>query len=329
MKSLATLNVALVGALLLAIIAAVLLGEVPLTAPQYLEGISKPHSAAWEVLWSIRAPRAFAAVAVGAALGLAGAMLQGLLQNPLADPGVLGVSGCAALGAALVISIGGALAPGAIETAAILGAAVAGAALMTFAARFPEPEALILFGVALSSFSGAAVALVFNLSPSPVATADVLNWLLGSVENRSWADVAVVAAPLALALAIAVGAQRTLRALTLGQETAATLAVSLGRWKIALIFAAALCAGAATAVAGAIGFVGLAAPHLVRAVVRNDPGRLLVPSMLAGAGLLALADLATRVIPTAQELKLGVVTALIGAPVFALLAWRAAGSWRR
>jgi iron complex transport system permease protein len=322
------LELGLVLLLALGVCAAVTIGETPLSRTQYLQGFTQPESAAAEILWTIRAPRVVAAAVVGACLGLSGGLLQGLLRNPLADPGILGVSATAGLGAALAIVFGLALLPGGVETAALVGAGVGGLAILAFAARFPEPEALILFGVALSSFAGAVTALVFNLSPSPVATSDVLAWLLGSVENRSWTDVAWGAGPLVVAGALSALTGRGLRALTLGEETAKTSGLDLHRLKLIAIAAAAIATGAAVAIAGIIGFVGLAAPHLVRRAVREDPERLLIPSALAGAVMLVGADLLARVLPTPVELKLGVLTALVGAPLFAVLAWRAARSWR-
>jgi iron complex transport system permease protein len=311
-----------------AAVAAVLFGETTFTADQYAAAFGDPASGPAEVLWQVRAPRVVTALLVGAALGLAGATLQGLLRNPLADPGVLGVSAAAALGAATAIVAGGAAVPGVVEIAALTGAGLAGALLTAFAARVRAPEALILFGVALSSFAGALTALIFNLSPSPIATAEVMAWLLGSVQNRSWIDVAWVTPPLLVAGALAAAASSGLRMLALGDETAATSGLAMGRLRLAALVAAALAAGAATAVAGVIGFVGLAAPHLVRAAVRGDPGRVLLPSALAGALMLVLSDLLARMIPTDQELKLGVFTALVGAPLFAVIAWRAAREWR-
>jgi iron complex transport system permease protein len=322
------LELALAAGLVLALGLAVTLGETPLTAAQYAEGFARPGSAAAEILWGIRAPRVVCAAVVGACLGLSGALLQGLLRNPLADPGVLGVSATAALGAALAIVSGLALTAGAVEGAALIGAGLGALALLIFAARFPEPEALILFGVALSSFAGAVSALVFNLAPTPIATADILAWLLGSVENRSWADVVWGAGPLLVAGGLAAWTGKGLRALTLGEETAATSGLDMGRIKLLAVAAAALATGAAVAISGVIGFVGLAAPHLVRRAVRDDPSRLLLPSALAGALMLVVADLAARMLPTPVELKLGVLTALVGAPLFAALAWRTARSWR-
>lgn len=307
---------------------ALTLGETALTSAQYAEAFARPGSLVGEILWQVRAPRIVCALLVGAALALAGAVLQGLLRNPLADPGVLGVSAAAALGAAGAIVLGLGVTPGAVEIAALAGAGLAAAALIAFAARVREPEALILFGVALSSFCGALTALIFNLSPSPIATAEVMDWLLGSVQNRSWVDAAWLVPPLVLSALTAWLATPGLRALTLGEEAAQTSGVAMGRMRLLALIAAALAAGAATATAGVIGFVGLAAPHLVRAVVRGDPGRILLPSALTGGLILVLADLGARITPTDAELKLGVFTALFGAPLFALIAWRAAKEWR-
>lgn len=322
------LNGGLVAGLLLALALATIVGEASFSADQYVQALRDWGSAPGEILWQVRAPRALAAAITGGALGLAGAILQGLLRNPLADPGVLGVSACSAFLASLAIVAGWALVPGVVEGAAWIGALVCGAALAMFTARVREPEALILFGVALSSFFGAATALVFNLSPSPIATAEVLGWLMGSVEARSWIDAAWSMPALALATFLAMKSAPALRMLTLGELAAEASGLAMGRLKMAAVLGASLATGAAVALAGVIGFVGLAAPHLVRSAAREDPGRLLVPATLAGAMMLVAADLLARMIPTDQELKLGVLTALIGAPLFAMIAWRAARSWR-
>jgi len=313
---------------LVSLVLAVVIGEVPLSLEQYRAGISDATSGPAVVLWQVRAPRGVCAFAVGAALGLSGAVLQGLLRNPLADPGVLGVSGTAALGAALAIVAGLAAIPGAVELAALAGAGLAAAILVPVAARLKTPEALILFGVALSSFAGAVTALVFNLSPSPIATAEILSWMLGSVQNRSWPDVAWVMPMLSIAAVTGRLAMPGLRALTLGDEAAQTSGLDIGRLRVMALVCAALATGAAVAVSGMIGFVGLAAPHLVRRLVRADPGRILLPSALAGGLMLTLADILVRITPTDQEVKLGVFTALVGAPLFALIAWRAAREWQ-
>lgn len=318
----------LAGLILLGVVAAIAFGEVGLRPDQYVQALLHPLSDAGVVFWQVRAPRVLCALLVGAALGLSGAVLQGLLRNPLADPGVLGVSATSALAAATAIVMGAAAVPGLVESAALVGAGLAGGLLVLIAAKIRAPEALILFGVAVSSFAGALTALIFNLSPSPIATAEVMNWLLGSVQNRSWTDVVWVAPALAVAAVLAARAAPGLRMLTLGDEVARVSGLSMGRVRALALIAAAIATGAAVAVAGVIGFVGLAAPHLVRAAVRGDPGRLLVPSALTGGLMLVVADLIARLVPTEHELKLGVFTALVGAPLFALIAWRAAREWR-
>ena len=315
--------------LVIIVVLAIALGETPLSRAQYADAF-RPGSPAAEVLWSIRAPRVGAAALVGAALGLSGAVMQGLLRNPLADPAVLGVSAAAGLGAALALVAGLAAVAGAVELAALAGALLAGTVLSVAASRLQAPEALILFGVSLSAFGGALTALVFNLSPSPIATTEVLNWLMGSVANRAWSDLGWAAVPIALGARLAAYAAQGLRMLTLGEETARLSGLPMTRLRAAAVASAALMTGAAVALSGVIGFVGLAAPHLVRAGAKEDPAAVLAPSAIVGAVLLVLADLIGRLIPTEAllELRLGVVTALLGAPLFALIAWRAARSWR-
>jgi iron complex transport system permease protein len=322
------LNLILALGVLALLTAGLFVGEVNLTAGQIGQAIVDPGSGPGDVLWSIRAPRTVTAAVVGAALGLAGAVMQGLLRNPLADPGVLGVSGGAGLGAALAISLGSAMIPGAVEGAALAGALAVGALLTAITARFREPETLILFGVAISAFAGAVTSLVFNFAPSPVTLAEVFSWLLGSVANRDWTDIGRALPAMVLGAGLCAYAGRGLVMLSLGEETARLSGLPMG----AVAGRGGGGHGAADRGCGGggrlVGFVGLAAPHLVRARVGGDPGRILLPSALAGAGLLILADLAARLIPTDVELKLGVVTALFGAPLFALIAYRAARSWR-
>jgi len=187
---------------------------------------------------------------------------------------------------------------------------------------------LILFGVALSAFGGAATALVFNLSPSLVTTSEMMAWLMGSVENRDWPQIAWVLPPMLVGVGLSAYAARGLSMMTLGEETAQLSGLHMGRRRTAAVAGASLLAGAAVALSGVIGFVGLAAPHLVRAGAGNDPARTLPLSAGAGAVLLVVADLIARVAPTEVQLRIGVVTALFGAPLFALAAWRAARSWR-
>ena len=322
------LNALLVLVVVALVAASLLLGEVSLTGAQLAEALSAPSSPAGEVIWQIRAPRSVAAAVVGAALGLAGAVMQGLLRNPLADPGVLGVSASAGLGAAVAIAAGLGAQAGVIEGAALIAAVLMGLALTYLAARFREPETLILFGVAISSFCGSVTSLVFNFAPSPVTLLEVFSWLLGSVANRDWGDIGRELIPMAVGAGLCVYAARGLVMLSLGEESAALSGLPMARLRGAAVAGASLLTGAAVALAGIVGFVGLVAPHLVRTRAGADPARILLPSALTGAALLVAADLAARLIPTDLELKLGVVTALVGAPLFAMIAWRAARSWR-
>jgi iron complex transport system permease protein len=300
---------------LLALVAALWLGPTPIADPFAADAATRT------IVWEIRLPRALTAWLVGAALGLAGAALQGLLRNPLADAGVLGLSGFAALGAVVALAFGFAtFAPVAAVALALAAALVV--TTLAWAAR--GPASLVLIGVGISSFAGGLIALALNLAPNPGALADLVNWTLGSVEGRSLEHVALAGGLLAVGAALIGFAARGLQALTLGEEAAAAIGANLGRTRTLVVLGAAACTGGATAVAGVIGFVGIAAPHLVRALAGHDPARLLLPSALAGGALLVCADIAVRLLPTDTELKLGVAAALVGGPVFALIAARLA-----
>jgi iron complex transport system permease protein len=289
--------------------------------PVALPDIFAQDAATRTIVWDIRFPRALTAWLAGAALGLAGAALQGLLRNPLADSGVLGLSGFAALGAVIAFAFGfAAFAP----AMAVAFALVAAALVTTLGWASRGPASLVLIGVGLSSFAGGLIALALNLAPNPGALADLVNWTLGSVEGRSLEHVALAGALLALGAGLIFSAARGLQALTLGEESAAAIGADLTSTRALVVLGAAACTGGATAVAGVIGFVGIAAPHLVRALAGHDPARALLPSALAGGALLVCADIIVRVLPTDTELKLGVAAALIGGPVFALIAARLA-----
>jgi len=318
------LTIALACAAIFAFAAAVMFGSTPLPAGRILPALfggGLPGDAI--VIWEIRFPRALAAFTVGAALGASGAALQGLLRNPLAEPGVLGVSACAALGASLFLYYGGAAAPAiGVPLAAIVGALGATAFLTIAAARVASVVTLILIGVGLSSFAGAIAALLLNLAPNPFSLADLLNWTLGTVANRSLDDI-LLAVPFLIAGFFCLGASaRALSALSLGEETAFSLGVNLKRTRALVVVGAGLATGGAVAIAGAIGFVGIVAPHLVRPFVRHDPARTLLPAALMGGIILVLADIGVRLAPTPAELRLGVVAALIGAPIFVWIAAR-------
>jgi len=275
------------------------------------------------VLTELRVPRALLALLVGASLGLAGAALQGLLRNPLAEPGIVGVSSCAALGAVIAFYSGWSVAvPLALPLGGIAGALLAVLLLYALAGRHAGTLTLILAGVAINGFAGAATALALNLAPNPYAVAEIVFWMMGSLSDRSMTHV-VVAAPLILVgLGLLVTSGRALDALTLGEEAAISLGVPLARLRGQLVLGTALAVGASVAIVGAVGFVGLVVPHLLRPLVGHQPSRLLLPSALAGAVLVLAADIAIRTLPLGAELKLGVVTALLGAPFFLWLVLR-------
>lgn len=275
------------------------------------------------IVQEIRLPRALAAFLAGAALGASGAGLQGLLRNPLADPGVLGVSSAAALGAVIAVYFNvAAAAPNAPAIAAIIFAVGATALVYALGAGRISATRLILVGVGLSSFIGAAIALVMNLAPNPFVLSDLVNWLFGTVQNRSFADLALSAPVMAAGVVLLHLARGGLSALALGEDTAQSLGADLGRTRALTIFGAALLTGAAVALAGAVGFVGIVAPHLARPIVRHDAGALILPAAAFGGAILALADLCVRLLPFDQEMRLGVVAALIGAPAFVWIAAR-------
>ena len=235
------------------------------------------------VVMQIRLPRALTAFAVGAALGTSGAALQGLLRNPLAEPGVLGISAMASLGATGTLYYGfAALSAWAMPTAAIIGA-FAGTGLIAFAAlRTSSAVTLILIGVGLSSFAAAAMNLMMNLAPNPFSLADMINWMLGSVANRSLLDLGFAAPFLIVGLGILFASRRGLSALTLGEEAASGIGLNLRHQRLAIVIGTGLATGAAVALAGVIGFVGIVAPHIVRPMVNHDPARSLLPSRTAG-----------------------------------------------
>ncbi|WP_378943486.1 FecCD family ABC transporter permease [Paracoccus sp. R86501] len=275
------------------------------------------------VMRQIRLPRALLGVAVGAGLGLTGAAMQGYLRNPLAEPGLIGVSGMAALGAVIAIQTGASLAFAlALPAAALTGAAIGIGLLVALAGPRGGSVTLILAGVAISAMAGAGTALVLNLSPNPYAANEIIFWLMGSLADRSLVHVALAMPPMALGAALIATTARGLDALTLGEAAAQALGIDATTLRWRLIAGVALIVGPATAVAGAIGFVGLVVPHLLRPWVGARPSRLLPASALGGAALLLAADIAVRVITPERDLKLGVLTAIVGAPLFLHLIWK-------
>jgi iron complex transport system permease protein len=282
-------------------------------------GIGLPYGteAARMILVEIRLPRAILGALIGGALGLSGAVLQGYLRNPLAEPGLLGISGGASLGAVIAIHSGAAAAFAvALPAGGLIGATVAAVTVMLLAGERSGPLTLILAGVAISSLAGALTTLALNLSPNPFASVEMLFWLLGSLTDRSLLHVWLAAPLIIVGAGLLMTTGRALDALTLGEEAAQNLGVDLRGLRARIVAGTALAVGAATAVAGTIGFVGLVVPHLLRPLVGHEPRRLLPASAFGGAALVLAADVTLRLFAPLSEVRLGVVTALIGAPFF-------------
>ncbi|MBN9243900.1 MAG: iron ABC transporter permease [Mesorhizobium sp.] len=275
------------------------------------------------IMQEIRLPRALLGLMVGATLGLSGAVLQGYLRNPLAEPALIGVSASASLGAVLAIYTGlSAVFPPALPLAALAASVVAVLIVQAMAGRRGSVLTLILAGVAVSSFAGAMTSLALNLSSNPFAALEIMFWMLGSLTDRSMTHV-WLALPFMLAgWAALLTLGRALDALTLGGDTAASLGVDMRRVQFLAVFGTAASVGAATAVTGAIGFVGLVVPHLLRPLTGGQPSRLLPTSALGGASVVLAADILVRIVAPERDLKLGVLTAIVGAPFFLWLVWR-------
>jgi iron complex transport system permease protein len=287
------------------------------------DALSGDQTLAALVFVQLRLPRALLGFLVGFSLGLSGAAMQGLMRNPLAEPGIIGVSGAAAFGAVCVFYFGlaGALTL-ALPLGGVAGAGAATLALYALSGRGAGTMTLILAGVAINSFAGALTSLVLNLSPNPYAVTEIVFWLLGSLADRSLPYVWLVLPLMLAGWLLLIGSGPALDGLTLGEDTAKSLGFDLGRLKLQLVAGTALAVGSAVAVTGAVAFVGLVVPHLLRPLVAHRPGRLLLVSGLAGAALTLAADISVRLLPVRPELKLGVVTALIGAPFLFSLIYR-------
>jgi len=279
-----------------------------------LEGGDSPMAL---VMREIRLPRALLAVMIGASLGLAGAAMQGYLRNPLAEPGLIGVSGSAAFGAVLSIQTG--LAAGfalALPFSALAGALGGVLLVMLLAGPRGTSLTLILAGIAVSALAAALTSLVLNLSPNPFAASEIIFWMMGSLADRSMTHVWLALPLMGVGWLLLAGLGKGLDALTLGEDAAQAMGIRVERLRLMLIVGVACVVGAGTAVAGAIGFVGLVVPHILRPLVGARPSRLLWASALGGAVMLLLADIAVRVVLPERDLKLGVLTALVGAPLF-------------
>jgi iron complex transport system permease protein len=311
------LEAALAALLVVLAILSLMVGPAGLSPGATLVGLVTGEGPAGIIVRDIRLPRTLLALLIGGTLGLSGAALQGLLRNPLAEPALFGAPQAAAAASSFVIafSLAGATSL-AVPVAGIAGALVSIGGLVAVAGRRASLTVTLLAGLAFASFAGALTALILNLAPNPYAALEIAFWLLGSLEDRS-SDHLLIAAPFLVASWLLLAANaRAFRALTLGEDAAVSLGVDLARLRLMVVIGVALGVGAAVAVAGSIGFIGLVAPHLVRRAVGADPARVMLPGALAGAALLTAADVAVRLLPAADELRVGVVTALIGVPFF-------------
>ncbi|MGQ5701245.1 FecCD family ABC transporter permease [Sandaracinobacteroides sp. A072] len=274
------------------------------------------------IMAELRLPRALLGLGIGAMLGASGAVLQGYLRNPLADPGLLGISASAALGAVLAIFLGLAASPFIVSAFGMAGALGAMLLLALMAGRSASAISFILAGVVLSSLAGALTALLINLAPTPFALGEIVTWLMGALTDRSLADALRVLPFVGIGLLLLAPTGRALDALALGEAAARSLGVDPWRTRLLVIAGTGLGVGAGVAVTGVVGFVGLIVPHILRPFVGERPSDLIFPSALGGAALLLLADAAVRLAPGPVELKLGIAMSLIGAPFFLFLLWR-------
>ncbi len=275
------------------------------------------------VMREIRLPRAILGVMVGISLGLSGAALQGYLRNPLAEPGLIGVSGSAALGAVIALQTGVAASFAlALPLAALTGALIAVFLILALAGPRGGSLTLILAGIAISALAGALTSLALNLSPNPFAVSEIIFWMMGSLADRSFTHVWLALPFMAVGWVLLARLGRGLDALTLGEDAAEALGIRLDRLRLMLVLGVAASVGAATAVAGAIGFVGLVVPHMLRPFVGARPGALLWASALGGAAMVLAADIAVRLVLPDRDLQLGVLMAIVGAPLFLHLIYK-------
>jgi len=315
---------ALVVLVVLLLLASLGIGPVRLSPLSVVDALFGGGSDVQQVIvQEIRLPRAILGFAIGAMLGLSGAALQGLLRNPLAAPSLFGAPQSASFGAVLIIALGLAdVRSYALPVAAIVAAFASVFVLLAIAGRNAGLLILILAGLAISSLAGAATALVMNLSSNPFVVLEIAFWLLGSLDDRSFRHVMLALPFIAAGAVILLSQRNAFRALSLGEETAQSLGVDVARLRLLVISGVALGVGGAVAVSGTIGFIGLVAPHLMRPLIGHDPARLLIPSALTGAALLLAADIAVRIIPSTSDIKVGVLTSIIGVPFFLYLIMR-------
>ena len=296
------------GLLILALPLSLLAGRV------WLDPASTPNASL--ILAQLRLPRALLAIVIGAGLGAGGAAMQGYLRNPLADPGLFGIAPGAALGAVAALWFGYAASPWLLPAFALIGAGGAMALLAAIAGRTGGIALFTLAGLMVSSLAGSLTALAISMAPNAFAMSEIVMWLNGALTDRSWREVWLAAPLVGLGVILLWRSGKSLDALTLGEPVARSLGVDPDRLLWLLIVGIALTVGAGVAVAGIIGFVGLIVPHLVRPLTDRRPSQLIVPSALAGALLVLIADSVVRILPLVTELRLGIALSLLGAPFF-------------
>ena len=311
------LNLSLACALVVAIALSLMAGKVWIPAADWLNGTLQSL-----IITQLRLPRTMLGVLIGAALGLSGAVMQGYLRNPLADPGLFGVSSSAALGAVASLYFGLAGLAFVLPLFALVGAGIGMALLALLAGRAGSLTLFTLAGMLLSSLTGALTALLISLAPTPFASSEIVTWLMGAITDRSWDDLAIAMPFMLAGMLLLAFTGRALDALTLGETAARSLGINTARLQLQVVLGVGLCVGASVAAAGIVGFVGLIVPHLVRPLAGHRPSAVLLPAALAGAVLVVLADCFVRVMPSTTELRLGIAMSLLGAPFFLALLYR-------
>ena len=325
-----TLNIGLSILLLLTLWASLSIGSVDFPVWQGLsDWLWHNKSDAALIIGEIRLPRTLLALLVGASMGLSGAALQGLLRNPLVDPGLIGVSQGAAIAAAGVFyfNLFAFLGVFATVIAGLTGAALTLVLLIGLSGSITRPAVIIMAGLAISALSSALLALVLNFAPSPYAMQELVFWLLGSVSHQGLDQCLLLLPMFILGVLLILGQAKLLAGLSLGEHVAESLGLQVSRGTKIVISATALLVGSSVAITGIVGFVGLLVPHLLRPLVSYRPDRLLVPAALLGALVVCWADMLVRLLPPQRELKLGVITALLGAPFFIWLVWKERQRW--
>ncbi len=311
------INLTLLAAIAAAMLVSLIAGKVWIPLDAWTSGDPR-----WPIIAELRLPRTVLAALVGAALGLSGAVMQGYLRNPLADPGLFGVSAGAALGAVISLYFGYAAAAWLLPAFALTGAAATMALLALIVGRSGSIVVFTLAGVIVSSVAGSLTALAISLAPTPFVTSQIVTWLMGALTDRSWDDVRLALPLIAIGMGTLALTARTLDVLTLGESAARSMGVDPVRLQLLVVIGVALCVGASVATAGVIGFVGLIVPHMVRPFVGNRPSGVLLPSALGGALLLLVADSLVRAMPTVSELRLGIAMSMLGGPFFLVLLLR-------